>query len=245
MKELTIISQNTSDDILISGRELHEALEIKTPYKKWMIRMIDYGFAENVDFIVTDKFVQDVTSFSGERKQTDHHLKLDMAKEIAMIQRTDLGKQYRKYLLEVERRYKNQVPQISLEEQLALQVYRGGIDGIEAHKQLIEMKTAPLIETINEQQPKAEVYDKYISAEGDYTSTDLAKKLGFSSAQKFNKFLIDNKVIFKRYGKYIPYAYIPTDSYKYVSYIDSNLHVHETLHFTPKFIDYLKDKKII
>ena len=43
-------------DNKVSGRELHEFLEVKTPYDKWMSRMIDYGFAEE-DFLVTDKNV--------------------------------------------------------------------------------------------------------------------------------------------------------------------------------------------
>ena len=89
------VNEETGDSI-VSGRELHEKLKIKTPYKKWMDRMIDYGFAENVDFCVMDKNVQDETAFGGARKITDHIMKLDMAKEIAMIQRTPEGKAQKK-----------------------------------------------------------------------------------------------------------------------------------------------------
>ena len=47
--------------------------------------MFEYGFIENVDFIVMDKNVQDDTAFGGIRKITDHLMKISMAKEISML----------------------------------------------------------------------------------------------------------------------------------------------------------------
>ncbi|WP_438310903.1 antA/AntB antirepressor family protein [Sporosarcina sp. FA9] len=103
MNQLISTSNNVSGEIVVSGRELHEFLEVKTPYTQWFERMISYGFVENVDFTVTNKNVNDVTAFGGVRKIIDHALKLDMAKEIGMIQRTDKGKQARQYFLQLER----------------------------------------------------------------------------------------------------------------------------------------------
>ena len=103
MNQLISTSNNESGEIVVSGRELHEFLKVKTPYTQWIERMVSYGFVENVDFTVFHKNVNDVTSFGGVRKITDHALKLDMAKEIAMIQRTDKGKQARQYFLQLER----------------------------------------------------------------------------------------------------------------------------------------------
>lgn len=80
---------------MVSGRELHEFLEVGTQYSKWFDRMVGYGFEENVDFAVLVKNDYDVTAFGGQRKITDHAMKLDMAKEISMIQRTAKGKQAR------------------------------------------------------------------------------------------------------------------------------------------------------
>ena len=67
--------------ILISGRELHEFLEIGTPYHKWLPRMVEYGFEENEDYAVVDKNVRN--SKGGKQNITDHAMKIDMAKEIA------------------------------------------------------------------------------------------------------------------------------------------------------------------
>lgn len=97
MNELINITLNDSYDPVVSGRQLHEALEVKTPYDKWFPRMTEYGFTENEDF---STFLSQST---GGRRATDHIIKLDMAKEIAMIQRTERGKQVRQYFIQVEK----------------------------------------------------------------------------------------------------------------------------------------------
>lgn len=100
MNELINVSLNENNEPVISARQLHETLEVKTEYKKWFKRMTEYGFVENEDFVkVTQKCL---TSSTGQ-SITDHIIKLDMAKEIAMIQRTDKGKEVRKYFIQVEK----------------------------------------------------------------------------------------------------------------------------------------------
>lgn len=100
MNEIINITLNDNHEPVVSGRQLHEALEVKTEYKKWFSRMTEYGFNENEDFLkVTQKCL---TSSTGQNT-TDHIIKLDMAKEIAMIQRTERGKQVRQYFIQVEK----------------------------------------------------------------------------------------------------------------------------------------------
>lgn len=95
------IQEKENGEIAISGRELHEALEVKTRYNDWFERMINYGFEENQDFTaITQKRVTaqgNVTNF------TDHALTLDTAKEIAMIQRSEPGKRARQYFIQIEK----------------------------------------------------------------------------------------------------------------------------------------------
>lgn len=100
MNELINVTLNDNHEPVVSGRQLHEALGVKTEYKKWFSRMTEYGFNENEDFLkVTQKCL---TSSTGQNT-TDHIIKLDMAKEIAMIQRTDKGKEVRQYFIQVEK----------------------------------------------------------------------------------------------------------------------------------------------
>lgn len=101
ISEMFNIQEKENGEIAISGRELHQALEIKTPYKKWFERMSDYGFEENVDYSTVGQNCP--IANGGFQFVTDHALTLDTAKEIAMIQRTEKGKQARQYFIQIEK----------------------------------------------------------------------------------------------------------------------------------------------
>ncbi|HEM5166993.1 TPA: phage antirepressor KilAC domain-containing protein [Streptococcus suis] len=100
MNEIINVSVNDNQEPVVSGRQLHEALEVKTPYSMWFDRMVEYGFTENQDFLLNN-FVKQIGR--GGHNKVDHIIKLDMAKEIAMIQRTDRGKQVRQYFIQIEK----------------------------------------------------------------------------------------------------------------------------------------------
>lgn len=101
MNELIEVTLNDNHEPVISGRQLHEALDVKTRYNDWFNRMTEYGFIENQDYLaITQKRV---TAQGNSTNQVDHIIKLDMAKEIAMIQRTERGKQVRQYFIQVEK----------------------------------------------------------------------------------------------------------------------------------------------
>ncbi|XBG90100.1 antA/AntB antirepressor family protein [Enterococcus cecorum] len=100
--ELIKITTSENGEQLVSGRELHEFLEVKDNYTDWFKRMTTYGFDENVDFIG----LSEKSDKLGGRPRVDHAMTLDMAKEISMIQRTEKGKQARQYFIQVEKEYK-------------------------------------------------------------------------------------------------------------------------------------------
>ena len=105
---------------LVSGRELHEFLEIKTKYKDWFRKMVEYGFEEEIDFIrvaqkrATNNLKNPVTTV------IDHAISIDMAKEISMIQRTEKGKIARQYFINCEKKLK-EVKKLSPMELMELQ----------------------------------------------------------------------------------------------------------------------------
>ena len=84
---------------MVVGRDLHKMLEVATPYDKWFPRMAEYGFIEGEDF---STFLSEST---GGRPAIDHLIKIDMAKELCMIQRTEKGKQARQYFIQIEKDY--------------------------------------------------------------------------------------------------------------------------------------------
>lgn len=89
-----------NDRQTVSGRVLHEFLEVDTPYTQWFDRMVQYGFSENVDFVGLS---QNCEKPQGGRPSIDHQLTIEMAKELCMLQRTEKGKLARQYFIELEK----------------------------------------------------------------------------------------------------------------------------------------------
>ena len=96
--EIAPIFDNENGEVKISGRQLHMFLEVPTRYNDWFARMCEYGFAEGVDFYSN----LSKTSELGGRPATDHLMTLSMAKELAMLQRTEKGKEARRYFIRIE-----------------------------------------------------------------------------------------------------------------------------------------------
>ncbi|WP_423372930.1 phage antirepressor KilAC domain-containing protein [Melissococcus plutonius] len=114
MNELIKTHENENGQVLVNGRELHEFLEVKERYSKWFKRMVGYGFTDNLDYTPYQKVhplnKQDID---------DHEMTLDMAKEISMIQRTEKGKQARRYFLQVEKLWNS--PEMIVQRALQIQ----------------------------------------------------------------------------------------------------------------------------
>ena len=81
----------------VSARELHKGLEIKSKYADWFKNMSAYGFTENIDYFTVSKNLE-----NGGRT-IEHEISVDMAKQICMIQRSEKGRQYRQYFLDLEK----------------------------------------------------------------------------------------------------------------------------------------------
>lgn len=86
---------------MVDARDLHGFLEVSTRYDTWMSRRIEeYEFVENSDFCTF------LSKSTGGRKATEYLLTLDMAKELAMVERTEKGRLVRRYFIECERRFR-------------------------------------------------------------------------------------------------------------------------------------------
>lgn len=107
-----IIPVYTTDagEKVVIGRELHERLKIGKDYSTWFKDMCGYGFAEGKEF---SPFSGE-TSEQGGRPRIEHILTLDMAKHIAMIQRTPQGKEIRDKLISLETRVQELSPELRL-----------------------------------------------------------------------------------------------------------------------------------
>ena len=84
MNQLIATQNNEQGEIIVSGRELHEFLEVAERFSKWWERMTGYGFENGLDYTPYQ-----MVHPQNKQELIDYSMKLDMAKELAMIQRTD------------------------------------------------------------------------------------------------------------------------------------------------------------
>ena len=225
MENELINVKNEDGKLLVSLRELHEKLGIKTQFTKWAIRMFEYGFEENIDYIPVSQ--KRLTVQGNETTFTDYIVTIDMAKEICMIQRSDIGREFRKYFIECEKQLKEivQKPLLSKEDELLISIAKAttketqmiavGEYGRYKEEQVREKEVKPLQEENKTLAPKADYTDRVLQAEGLITTTLIAKDFGLS-ARKLNDILNKEGVQYKQgktwvlYSKYQDKGYTQT-----------------------------------
>ncbi len=88
---------------LVNARELHGFLEVKTEFSHWIKRMLAYDFEEKTDYVTSVKK-------DGRQLLKEYHLTISASKEICMLQRSEKGKEARKYFIAAEEKL-NQIRQ--------------------------------------------------------------------------------------------------------------------------------------
>lgn len=169
MKELLKINYE-AEQPTVSARDLHEALEIKSKYADWFKNMSAYGFVENMDYFTFSKNLE-----NGGRT-IDHNISVDMAKQICMIQRSEKGKQYRQYFINLEKAW-------NTPEQIFARALKMADQKIEKLKE----SNAGLLEDVERMKPKAIFADAVSASTSSILIGDLAKLLrqnGVDTGQK-------------------------------------------------------------
>ncbi len=101
MDELIAINYD-NDKPTVNGRDLHAALQVKTSYTDWFKRMCEYGFIENRDYMTVLKNVFRADGSEMPQKQQEHSISINMAKQLCMIQRSEIGRKFREYFINIE-----------------------------------------------------------------------------------------------------------------------------------------------
>ncbi|EEY6553292.1 phage antirepressor Ant [Escherichia coli] len=97
----TIANETT---LLVNARDLHEFLEVRRDFSTWIKnRITEYGFAVDVDYILVHQN-GGIKGRGGDRRSKEYHLTLDTAKELAMVERNEKGRQIRRYFIECEKK---------------------------------------------------------------------------------------------------------------------------------------------
>jgi anti-repressor protein len=173
-----------NDRQTVSGRNLHEFLEVESNYTTWFNRMTEYGFSENIDYQTCLPNLES-ENHGGQNKQ-DHQLTIDMAKELCMIQRTEKGKQARQYFIELEKQWN------SPEAVMARAV------------RMANTKILQLEGRIEQDKPKVLFADAVSASKATILIGELAKLIkqnGVDIGEKrLFKWLRSNKYLISRYG---------------------------------------------
>ncbi|EEY7984377.1 phage antirepressor Ant, partial [Escherichia coli] len=103
----TIANETT---LLVNARDLHTFLGVGKRFASWITeRIAEYGFVENQDYILVSPN-REIKGRGGDRRSKDYHLTLDTAKETAMVERNEKGRQIRRYFIECEKKLRNIQP---------------------------------------------------------------------------------------------------------------------------------------
>lgn len=209
MDELIRINYD-SERPTVSGRELHDALQVKTAYKDWFPRMCEYGFIEGTDF---SSFLSES---SGGRPAVNHLLSIDMAKQLCMIQRTDIGRKFRLYFIKVEEVWNS--PKAVMAR--ALQFANQQLSLLTHQNEALAEKVAVQGQQILEMKPKVSYYDVVLNCKDLISTSAIAKDYG-KSAIWMNRYLHEKRVQFKQgdiwllYQKYAEKGYTSTKTHTY------------------------------
>ena len=218
--ELIKIETNEQGRKVVSARELYLGLGLnKAHWKRWSEQnIIQNGFfKENIDWVGFTMMV------NGNETQ-DFAISLEFAKHIAMMARTEKSHDYRNYFIECEKKAKaNEVPQTYA--QALLEAGRLALELEQKQKQIEVME------------PKAIAYDKFMEADGTYTTTNACKMLGLKRNKVF-EVLRDKGLVYKNKTEATQKA-IDRGLFKQVL-----KNGYPTMVITPKGIDYIKDLTI-
>lgn len=151
--------------------------------------MCEYGFTENKDFYSI------LSKSTGGRPSIDHAITIPMAKELCMIQRTEIGRQFRQYFIAVEEAWNS--PEMIMQRALSI-----------ANERVKALQVSVSQLTVENQimQPKAEYFDTLVDRNLLTGIRDTAKELHIKQ-NTFVKFLLEKKYLYRsKKGKLLPYA---------------------------------------
>ena len=195
MQELIKVTEQNGEQ-LVSARELYEFLELdKSQWARWTKKNIEEIFEENQEY-------QRLDIVSNGNNTTEYILKLDVAKELAMLSRSEKGKEIRKYFIELEKAWNS--PEKIMARALQIANHQ-----IETYKQQIEY-----------QKPLVEFADKMLGSKDSLLTRVYAKLLNDEGLKigekKLYSWFRDNGYLNKNnepYQQYMEYFEVKVSTY--------------------------------
>ena len=177
-----------SEQPTVSARELHNGLEVSERFQSWFNRQLQYGFEENSDYVGCKEF-----NTLAKQELQDYQISIDMANQICMLQRSDKGRQYRQYFLDLEKAW-NTPEQVMAR---ALKLADKEIDRLKADNKVLLEDTARM-------KPKEIFADAVSASHTTILIGELAKLLRQNGidigAKRLFAWMRDNGYLVKRQG---------------------------------------------
>lgn len=172
---LTVATIGTEEQKTVDARALYEFLGVKSRFNDWIANRIKkYDLSEGVDFVSLTKNLVN----GGTQKEV--FLSLITAKELAMVENNERGKQARLYFIECERVAKVQTKAFAQLPDFTNPAIaaRAWADEVEKNQKLIEQAKADA--------PKVEFSESVVASDAEMTITATAKVLGIGPRKLFD-----------------------------------------------------------
>ena len=145
----------------VSARNLHLGLGVTERFSAWFNRQLQYGFQENVDYVGCKEF-----NTLAKQELQDYQISVDMAKQICMIQRSEKGRLYRQYFIDLEKAWNT--PE---------QIFARALKLADREIEKLKSNNASLIEDVQRMKPKEIFADAVSASNTSILIGELAKLL--------------------------------------------------------------------
>lgn len=199
-----------NDQQLVSARDLYKGLGIKRRFSAWW-EQNGKEFEEDIDF--QPVLISTPRENRGNIELQDYALTIDMAKQLCLLSRTKKGKEYREYLIEIEKKWND--PQ---------NVVQRAMDILHSENLQLKLENKSLNRQLEESNKKASYLDVILGTTDAMVTTQIAMDYGYT-AVKFNKLLHALGIQHKVNGQWILYK-----AYMGKKYTTTKLHTYTDRH---------------
>ena len=206
----------------VNARELYEFLEIRSRFADWITNRIEkYEFEENKDFVTFSK------SLEKGRPTVEYYISLDMAKELAMVENNEKGREARRYFIQCEK----ELREISTKQRCFLEIIEAtdqeqillGLNKLNTRVIVpLENKVKEQAAALEEVKPKVTYHDMVLDNTELLSISQIAQDYPITN-QRLNRILAEKGVQYKdRSGMWCLYA-----KYSRQGYAQTSTHVRQ------------------
>jgi len=208
VNELINVTLNENNEPIISARQLHKTLEVKTRFSQWVEQNFKM-FKENEDFSSVVTTTQQ-NQYGGTKKLQDYAVTIRMAEHLAMMSKTNKGHEVREYFIQVEKDFNS--PEKIMARALLM---------ADKKIKLLESQNENLLIELEEATKNADYLDLILQTKDSLTITQIAQDYGMS-ARKMNQLLKRERIQrtvngqWVLYAKYLAKGYATSRTFDYV-----------------------------